>query len=140
MTTLHQLEPITLDFFDEAPLRVQCSMVAKCTPETLFETLRGDTVWTQWAGVIQGVNWTSEKPYARSSTRDVESLNLRSDLQGRAEFSAGDVRRVQAQAPESPMIVEFASDTHRPVFEELAPDVIPDEPIVLELDMMRVVA
>ena len=72
MTTLHQLEPITLDFFDEAPLRVQCSMVAKCTPETLFETLRGDTVWTQWAGVIQGVNWTSEKPYARSSTRDVE--------------------------------------------------------------------
>ncbi|MEM9382019.1 MAG: hypothetical protein AAGB93_18835, partial [Planctomycetota bacterium] len=74
------------------------------------------------------------------STRDVESLILRSDVQGRAKFSAEDIRRVQAQAPMSPMIVEFASKTHSPVFEELAPDVIPEEPIALEVDMMRVVA
>ena len=71
MTTFHQLQAVTLDFFDTAPLRVQCTMVAKCTPESLFETLRGDTVWTQWAGVIQGVEWTSEKPYAENATRDV---------------------------------------------------------------------
>jgi hypothetical protein len=71
MTTLHKLDPVTLDFFDTAPLRVQCTMVAKCTPEELFETLRGDTVWTEWAGVIQGVNWTSEKPYEKNATRDV---------------------------------------------------------------------
>jgi len=71
MTTFHQLQPVTLDFFDTAPLRVQCTMVAKCTPESLFETLRGDTVWTEWAGVIQGVEWTSEKPYAENATRDV---------------------------------------------------------------------
>ena len=55
MTTFHQLQPVTLDFFETAPLRVQCTMTAKCTPEQLFETLRGDTVWTEWAGVIQGV-------------------------------------------------------------------------------------
>ena len=44
-----------------------------CVPQTevLFETLRGDTVWTEWAGVIQGVEWTSEKPYAKNATRDV---------------------------------------------------------------------
>ena len=71
MTTIHKLEPITLDFFDNAPLRVQCTLVAKCTPEILFETLRGDTVWTEWAGVIQHVEWTSPEPIAKNSTRDV---------------------------------------------------------------------
>lgn len=71
MTELHQLQPVTLDFFDLAPLRVRCVLEAKCTPEVLFETLRGDTVWTEWAGVIQCVQWTSEPPYALNSTRDV---------------------------------------------------------------------
>ena len=71
MKTLHQLEPVTLDFFDDAALRVQCTLVAKCTPEVLFETLRGDTVWTEWAGVIRHVNWTSDEPIAENSTRDV---------------------------------------------------------------------
>jgi hypothetical protein len=72
MTALNELEPVTLDFFDTAPLRVQCTMVAKCSPEVLFETLRGDTVWTEWAGVIQAVEWTSDKPIAKNSTRDVK--------------------------------------------------------------------
>lgn len=71
MAKMHELDPVTLDFFDTAPLRVQCTLTAQCTPETLFETLRGDTVWTEWAGVIQGVEWTSEKPYAKNATRDV---------------------------------------------------------------------
>ena len=71
MTELNTLDPVTLDFFDTAPLRVQCTMLAKCTPERLFETLRGDTVWTEWAGVIKGVDWTSEKPYGKNATRDV---------------------------------------------------------------------
>jgi len=71
MSELNKLDPVTLDFFDTAPLRVQCSLQAKCTPERLFETLRGDTVWTEWAGVIEGVEWTSEKPYAKNATRNV---------------------------------------------------------------------
>lgn len=71
MTELHQLDPVTLDFFDTAPLRVQCTLHANCSPERLFETLRGDAVWTEWAGVIQGVEWTSPKPYAKNATRDV---------------------------------------------------------------------
>ena len=71
MTSLHKLQPTTLDFFDTAPLRIQCTMVAKCSPEVLFETLRGDTVWTEWAGVIEKVVWTSSEPVARNSTRDV---------------------------------------------------------------------
>jgi hypothetical protein len=71
MTTLHELDPVTLDFFDTAPLRVQCTMTAQCTPEILFETLRGDAVWVEWAGVIQDVKWTSEKPFAKNATRDV---------------------------------------------------------------------
>ncbi len=71
MTELHQLQPVTLEFFETAPLRVQCTLEAKCTPEVLFETLRGDTVWTEWAGVIQNVSWTSEEPHAKNATRDV---------------------------------------------------------------------
>jgi hypothetical protein len=74
MTKLNKLDPVTLDFFDTAPLRVQCTMVAKCTPQRLFETLRGDTVWTEWAGAISAVDWTSEKPYAKNATRDVSLL------------------------------------------------------------------
>jgi hypothetical protein len=74
MTELHRLDPVTLDFFDSAPLRVQCTMLAKCSPERLFETLRGDTVWTEWAAVIEGVQWTSDKPYAKNATRDVSLL------------------------------------------------------------------
>jgi hypothetical protein len=70
-TKLFELEPVTLDFFDTAPLRVQCILDAKCTPEVLFETLRGDSVWTEWAGVIQQVKWTSPEPYAKNATRDV---------------------------------------------------------------------
>lgn len=71
MTKLNKLEPVTLAFFETAPLRVQCTLEAKCTPEVLFETLRGDSVWTEWAGVIQHVEWTSEEPIAKNSTRDV---------------------------------------------------------------------
>lgn len=74
MTELNALDPVTLDFFETAPLRVQCTLQAKCTPERLFETLRGDTVWTEWAGVIEGVEWTSEKPYAKNATRDVSLM------------------------------------------------------------------
>jgi len=44
MTALNELEPVTLDFFDTAPLRVQCTMVAKCTPEVLFESVRTDLI------------------------------------------------------------------------------------------------
>lgn len=71
MTTLHELDPVTLDFFDTAPLRVQCTMTATCTPEVLFETLRGDTVWVEWAGIIKHVKWSSGEPIAKDATRDV---------------------------------------------------------------------
>ncbi len=70
MTALHQLQPVTLDFFETAPLRVRCTLEAKCTPEVLFETLRGDSVWVEWAGVIKHVEWTSEEPHTKNSTRD----------------------------------------------------------------------
>ena len=71
MTKMYQMQPVTLDFFDTAPLRIRSVLEVKCTPEVLFETLRGDTVWTEWASVIQGVRWTSDKPYAKNATRDV---------------------------------------------------------------------
>jgi len=71
MAELHQLKPVALDFFESAPLRVRCTLEARCTPEVLFETLRGDSVWTEWAGVIRNVEWTSAEPYGKNATRDV---------------------------------------------------------------------
>ncbi|MGD8318718.1 MAG: SRPBCC family protein [Myxococcales bacterium] len=71
MTEFNKLEPIGLDFFDRAPLRVETTMTARCAPEDLMETLRGDTVWTEWASALKKVEWTSPKPYGQNATRDV---------------------------------------------------------------------
>jgi hypothetical protein len=110
MTAFNKLEPVTLDFFDTAPLRVQCRMVAKCTPEDLFETLRGDTVWTEWAGVIQGVEWTSEKPYAKNATRDVSLVG--NMLVKEIFFHWEENERVAFYVTEStiPNLTKFAED------------------------------
>lgn len=119
MTTLNKLEPVTLDFFDTAPLRVQCTLVAKCTPEELFETLRGDTVWTEWAGVIRGVSWTSDKPYAQNATRDV--LLVGGMLVKEVFFHWEENERVAFYVMEStiPKLTKFAEDY---VVERLGPN------------------
>ena len=119
MTMMNKLEPVTLDFFDTAPLRVQCTLVAKCTPEELFETLRGDTVWTEWAGVIQGVSWTSEKPYAKNATRDVSLVG--GMLVKEVFFHWEENERVAFYVAEStiPQPTKFAEDY---VVERLSPN------------------
>lgn len=71
MTEFKKLNPIGLDFFDRAPLRVETHITARCSPEDLMETIRGDTVWTEWAPALKKVEWTSGKPYAQNATRDV---------------------------------------------------------------------
>lgn len=71
MEKIFTLKPIGLDFFENAPLLVRSTMVAKCAPEDLMETLRGDTVWSEWAPALKKVVWTSKKPYAKNSTREV---------------------------------------------------------------------
>jgi len=71
MTEFAKLQAIGLEFFDRAPLRVETSMVAKCAPEDFMETLRGDTVWTEWAPALKKVEWTSPEPYVQNATRDV---------------------------------------------------------------------
>ena len=119
MTKLNKLDPVTLDFFDTAPLRVQCTLEAKCTPEVLFETLRGDTVWTEWAGVIQHVKWTSEEPIAKNSTRDV---TITGDMLVRELFFHWEEHeRVAFYVTEStiPGLTKFAEDY---VVERLSPN------------------
>ena len=119
MTKLNKLEPVTLDFFDTAPLRVRCTLQAKCTPEVLFETLRGDSVWTEWAGVIQRVKWTSAPPIAKNSTRDV---TITGDMLVRELFFHWEENeRVAFYVTEStiPGLTKFAEDY---VVERLGPN------------------
>ena len=71
MPKLKKLTPVGLDFFETAPLRIRNSIVAECEPRDLMETIRGDTVWTEWAAILRKVEWTSPKPYCQGSTRDV---------------------------------------------------------------------
>jgi hypothetical protein len=71
MTEFNKLKPIGLDFFDRAPLRVETHMTARCSPEDFMETIRGDSVWTEWAPALKKVEWTSPKPYEQNATRDV---------------------------------------------------------------------
>lgn len=110
MKTLHILQPATLDFFETAPLRVRCTMVAKCTPEVIFETLRGDSVWTEWAGVIQKVEWTSNAPIAKDSTRDVSLVG--DMLVKEVFFHWEENERVAFYVTEStiPNLTKFAED------------------------------
>ena len=76
---------------------------------------------------------------AESSNSDVESLWSRTDDTGTVEFSREDVERVQAQRPTEPLKVGHHGTMHDPVVVELAPGIIPDEPVAIEVDMMRLV-
>lgn len=70
---------------------------------------------------------------------DHEALTGMTDGAGEVRFTAADVQRVQSQAPGALLRVELSSDTHAPVIEELEPGVIPEEPVVLRVDMVRLV-
>lgn len=69
--TFHPYQPVNLDFFNTANLRVTSVIEARCPSERIMETLRGDVVWTQWAPALKKVEWTSPKPYGQGSTRTV---------------------------------------------------------------------
>lgn len=68
---MFDLQPVDHSFIDTANLCVTTTVRAKCTPEQIFETLRGDKVWTEWGVALKEVQWTCEKPYGLGSTRTV---------------------------------------------------------------------
>ncbi len=68
------LKPVNLNFFKTANLSVTSVIEAKCTQELLMETIRGTTIWTEWAFAITNVDWTCKKPYGLNSTRTVSML------------------------------------------------------------------
>lgn len=71
MFKLKPFNAVDASFFTTANFRVTTSIVAKCTPEQVFTTIRGDKVWTKWAPVIKQVDWTCTEPYGLNSTRTV---------------------------------------------------------------------
>ncbi len=71
MYNFKAMKPVTLDFFNNANLRVSTVMEANCTAQRLMETLAGDEIWTQWASALKKVEWTCKKPYKQGATRTV---------------------------------------------------------------------
>ena len=71
MQIFKPLRPVGLNFFETANLRVTTHFEANCSRERLMETLRGDTVWTQWAPALKKVEWTCARPFGQGATRTV---------------------------------------------------------------------
>ena len=79
-----------------------------------------------------------------SSIRDVEYLWTNTDPDGLARFTREDVQRIWTQKPEASLSVghhgmDEGSHMHVPVTVEIEPGEISDEPLEIEVDMMRIV-
>lgn len=71
---MNKLLPVELDFFKTAPVKSICHIETDASVEQLFETIRGDSIWTEWATGLTNVTWTSPQPYGQGSTRDVDLM------------------------------------------------------------------
>ena len=63
--------PVSLDFFETAPVRFRFSKELPVSPERLFAIFEDPDSWSRWATGIGGVEWTSPAPYGVGTTRTV---------------------------------------------------------------------
>lgn len=71
MTTFFRFREAGLEEMNETNFRVQQSIEMRCTPAQLMDVLRGESVWTQWLGALESVEWTSEGAPGPGATRNV---------------------------------------------------------------------
>lgn len=55
----HDLEPVSLEFFDIARYKIKHSITINCTTDRMMEALRDNTQWAKWALPIKFADWTS---------------------------------------------------------------------------------
>lgn len=72
--TMHECDPVGLEFVDTAPTRFSNSVELRITPEQLFEVLADASSWPHWAKVITGVEWTTPEPRGVGTMRTVTML------------------------------------------------------------------
>lgn len=64
--------PLTIDDFDRLEDSFRFETILDATPERIFAVFEDPDSWPVWAGAIKKVTWTSPKPFAVGTTRDVE--------------------------------------------------------------------
>lgn len=92
-TTRISCEPVGLDYFVTAPVRVRVREVVPAPPLRVFDVFADADSWAKWALPITGVEWTSPWPLAVGSTRTVSMLG---GMVGWEEFLAWDPPRRMA--------------------------------------------
>lgn len=86
-------EPVGLDVFVTAPVRVRVSEVVAATPERVFDVFADAGSWSRWAMPITDVRWTSPWPLDVGATRTVF---MRGGMIGWERFLAWDPPRRMA--------------------------------------------
>jgi hypothetical protein len=71
MQSYYPYRQVDHSFFSEANLRTSNSIVIKCQPKDVTETLSGDDIWTRWAAALEKIEWTTPRPFAEGSRRTV---------------------------------------------------------------------
>ena len=69
---MNECKPLTLEDFDRLDESFRFETTLDATPERVFEVFEDPESWPIWARPIQTVTWTSPKPFAVGTTRDVD--------------------------------------------------------------------
>jgi len=82
---VRSLDPVSLGFFDDAPVRIVTTCRLGATPDHVFDTLADPASWPRWFPLMSRAGWTSPGPAALGAEREVA---LRAFGQFRERFIA----------------------------------------------------
>ena len=71
---MQECKPLTLEDLDRLEESFRFETILETTPEKVFEVFEDPESWPVWAGAIRKVTWTSPKPFAVGTTRDVNIM------------------------------------------------------------------
>ena len=68
---MRSLDPVTLSFFDEAPLRIPTSVRIEATPQRVFDLFADAGSWPTWFPLMVRARWTSAETAKLGAEREV---------------------------------------------------------------------
>jgi hypothetical protein len=68
---MRTLAPVTLDFFEQAPLRIPTSIRLAARPEKVFSVLADASTWPSWFPLMHHAAWTSADVGRLGAEREV---------------------------------------------------------------------
>ena len=66
-------QPVDETFFETAPMRLRAKFEVPLPAERVWDELTGDDA-LYWCRILQGVTWTSPRPFGVGTTREVNAL------------------------------------------------------------------